>query len=299
MTGISRLRVAAAEKRALAYWAQNYSKQTKATMRSQMVSNNLESVMASLPVIAPLVLFASVTLLQSEPMSIAMFLAFNVAFMEIIMAAMTMSGTISTALDVVPLFERAQEILKTRPEYDRGKRDPGELTGDIEINHVSFRYSPDSALVLDDVSLHIKAGEFVAFVGPSGAGKSTILRLLLNFETADTGAIYYDQEDLSRLDTLAVRQQIGVVLQDSRLTPGDILSNIIGSAPLTQEDAWGAARLAGLDQDIKQMPMGMCTYLSDGESTLSGRSSAECLFAHESRPVKQWHISKVCFFTST
>jgi len=270
VTGISRLRVAAAEKRALAYWAQNYSQQTKSQMRAQMVSNNLESVMAALPVVAPLVIFASVMLLASEKMSVAAFLAFNVAFLEIIMAAIMMSNTISTALDVVPLFERSQAILTTRPEYDRGKRDPGDLSGDIEISHVSFRYNQESALVLDDVSLHIRAGEFAAFVGPSGAGKSTILRLLLGFETPNNGSIYYDREDLAGLDTLSVRHQIGVVLQDSRLVPGDILSNIIGSAPLTQEDAWEAARLSGLDGDIKQMPMGMYTYLSDGESTLSG-----------------------------
>jgi NHLM bacteriocin system ABC transporter ATP-binding protein len=272
VTGISRLRVAAAEKRALAYWAQNYSQQTKSQMRAQMVSNNLESVMAALPVVAPLVIFASVMLLvpQDKPMTVAAFLAFNVAFLEIIMAGITMSATISTALDVVPLFERSRAILTTRPEYDRGKRDPGDLTGDIEISHVSFRYNKDSAVVLDDVSLHIRPGEFVAFVGPSGAGKSTILRLLLGFETANTGSIYYDREDLSGLDALAVRHQIGVVLQDSKLVPGDILSNIIGSAPLTQEDAWEAARLSGLDGDIKQMPMGLYTFLSDGESTLSG-----------------------------
>ncbi|MFQ5731439.1 MAG: NHLP bacteriocin export ABC transporter permease/ATPase subunit [Planctomycetaceae bacterium] len=278
-TGISRLRVAGAENRALAYWARHYSRQTKTSIRSQMVSNNLESFLAALPVAAPLVIFASVALFPSEKLSVAGFLAFNVAFIEIIGAAVSMSGTLSAVIDVVPLFERAQPILATVPEFDRGKRDPGDLTGEIEINHASFRYDRDAPLVLDDVSLHIRPGEFVAFVGPSGAGKSTILRLLLGFETATTGSIYYDREDLAGLDQLAVRRQIGVVLQDSKPMPGDLLSNIIGSAPLTQDDAWEAARLSGLDKDIEQMPMGMYTFLSDGESTLSGGQRQRLLIA--------------------
>jgi len=279
VSGISRLRVAGAENRALAYWAKNYSLQTKSSIKSQMVSNNLESFMAALPIVAPLVIFASFALAPSGNLTVATFLAFNVAYMEIIMAAITMSSTISTALDVVPLFERATPILKTKPEYDRNKRDPGDLTGEIEMNHVSFRYHADSALVLEDVSLHINPGEFVAFVGPSGAGKSTVLRLLLGFEAPTTGSIYYDREDLAGLDALAVRQQIGVVLQDSRLQPGDIFSNIVGSAPLTHDDAWEAARMSGLDEDIRQMPMGMYTFLSDGESTLSGGQRQRLLIA--------------------
>jgi len=278
-TGISRLRVAGAENRALAYWARNYSRQTKSSIRSQMVANHLESFMSSLPALAPLVIFTSVVLFPREDFSVATFLAFNVAFVEIVTAAMTTSGTLSSVLEVVPLFERAAPILETRPEYDRAKRDPGELTGEIEINHVSFRYARDAPLVLDDASLHIRPGEFVAFVGPSGAGKSTILRLLLGFETPNSGSIYYDREDLAGLDQLAVRRQIGVVLQDSRITPGDIFSNIVGSAPLTHDDAWEAARLSGLDEDIKQMPMGMYTFLSEGESTLSGGQKQRLLIA--------------------
>ncbi len=278
-TGISRLRVAGAEERALAFWARHYSQQTRATIQSQLVSNNLGAFIATLPIVAPLVIFASVSLYPSENLSVAMFMAFYAAFTVIIMSAISMSGTISTILTVVPLFERAKPILRARPEFDLGKRNPGDLTGEIEVSHVSFRYHENGPLILDDVSVHIRPGEYVAFVGPSGAGKSTVLRLLLGFESAEAGSIYYDREDLTSLDQLAVRRQIGVVLQDGKLIPGDIFHNITGSAQLTLEDAWEAARLSGFDEDIKQMPMGMYTFLSDGESTLSGGQRQRLMIA--------------------
>jgi ABC-type bacteriocin/lantibiotic exporter with double-glycine peptidase domain len=133
--------------------------------------------------------------------------------------------------------------------------------------------------VLDDVSMDIRPGEFVAFVGPSGAGKSTILRLLLGFEAPEKGSIYFDHVDFAQLDRQAVRRQIGVVFQNSRLTSGDIFRNIVGSAPLTLDDAWEAARLSGLDDDINSMPMGMHTVISEGESTLSGGQRQRLLIA--------------------
>ncbi|MFV2065572.1 MAG: NHLP bacteriocin export ABC transporter permease/ATPase subunit, partial [Pirellulales bacterium] len=278
-TGISRLRVAGAEERALAYWARHYSQQTRATIRSQLVANNLGAFIATLPILAPLAIFASISLFPSKTLSVPLFMAFYAAFTVIIMSAITMSRTISSLLDVIPLFERAKPILEATPEFDRGKRNPGQLSGEIEVSHVSFRYHEDGPLILDDVSLQIRPGEYVAFVGPSGAGKSTVLRLLLGFETPIAGSIYYDREDLANVDQLAVRRQIGVVLQDGKLMPGDILSNITGSAPLTLEDAWEAARLSGLDEDIQQMPMGMYTFLSDGESTLSGGQRQRLMIA--------------------
>ena len=165
------------------------------------------------------------------------------------------------------------------PEFHEAQRHPGELSGDIEISHASFRYQADGPLVLDDASIHARPGEFLALVGPSGAGKSTIFRLLLGFESLATGSIYFDREDLAGLDHQAVRRQIGVVLQNSRLTPGDILTNITGSSKFTVEDAWEAARLSGFDKEIEQMPMGMYTVVTEGESTLSGGQRQRLMIA--------------------
>jgi ABC-type bacteriocin/lantibiotic exporter with double-glycine peptidase domain len=153
------------------------------------------------------------------------------------------------------------------------------VSGEIELSHVSFRYQTDGPLILDNVSLHIRPGEFVAVVGPSGAGKSTLIRLLLGFETPTDGAIYYDREDLARLDCQAVRRQIGVVLQDGKLMPGDLFSNIVGSYLLTLDDAWEAAWLSGLSDDIRDMPMGMQTVISEGGSTLSGGQRQRLMIA--------------------
>jgi ATP-binding cassette subfamily C protein len=169
--------------------------------------------------------------------------------------------------------------LQALPEDTHSRTEPGHLSGDIEINHVSFRYQPDSPLILDDLSLHIKPGEFVAFVGPSGTGKSTLFRLLLGFEQPETGSIYYDGKDLAGLDAQAVRRQIGAVLQNGQLMPGDIFTNIVGSAPLTLDDAWEAARMAGLEQDINLMPMGLHTVIGEGATTFSGGQRQRLMIA--------------------
>jgi NHLM bacteriocin system ABC transporter ATP-binding protein len=286
ITGISRLRVAGAEDRALAVWAKDFSLQRKLAFRVRSVANSLAAFNAAVPIVSTMVLFATVSLLPRDSLSLGTFLAFNVAFTQIIFSALTMSTAIGFAVQMVPLYERTKPILQTLPEVDVSKTTPGDLSGDIEISHVSFRYQADGPLVLDDVSLHIRPGEFVAFVGPSGAGKSTIIRLLLGFETPTAGSLYYDHEDLASLDLQAVRRQIGVVLQDSKLMSGDLFSNIIGSSLLTQEDAWEAARMSGLDQDIMQMPMGMHTVIGEGGSTLSGGQRQRLMIARAvvSRP---------------
>ncbi len=279
LTGISRLRVAGAENRTLAYWAKHYGEQTATAVRGQMVSNNLATFMSAIPIFSTLMIFGIVALYPPGSLSLSTFIAFSAAFGSVMASAVAMSSTVSTVLDVVPLYERSRPILDAMPEFHQAKRDPGELTGNIEIGQVSFRYTPDGPLVLDDVSVDIHPGEFVAFVGPSGAGKSTIFRLLLGFDVPETGSIYFDREDVSQLDRQAVRRQIGTVLQNGRLTSGDIFRNIVGSSTLTLEDAWEAARLSGLDADIKAMPMGMHTVLSDGESTLSGGQRQRLMIA--------------------
>jgi ATP-binding cassette subfamily C protein len=279
LTGISRLRVAGAENRALAYWAGHYSRQVRLAYQSQMVANNLATFLSSVPVLSTMALFVTVAWFPSGNLSLAAFLAFSAAFAQVMGAAVSVGSTISSILDVVPLYERSKPILESLPESFAAKGDPGLLSGRIEISHVSFRYQADGPLVLDDVSMEIRPGQFVAFVGPSGAGKSTILRLLLGFETPEQGSIHFDDEDFAQLDRQAVRRQIGVVFQNSRLVAGDIFRNIIGSAPLTLDDAWEAARLSGLDEDINKMPMGMHTVISEGESTLSGGQRQRLLIA--------------------
>jgi len=207
------------------------------------------------------------------------FLAFYAAFGQFLGAVLGLSSVAITLLQVVPLYERAKPILTTLPEVATGKVDPGELRGHIELAHVAFRYTADTPLVLRDLSLTIRPGELVAIVGPSGSGKSTMLRLLLGFESPESGSVYLDGKNLAGLDMEAVRRQMGVVLQHGKLMIGDIFNNIVGSAPLTLDDAWKAARMAGFDQDIKAMPMGMHTIVSEGGAGLSGGQRQRLMIA--------------------
>jgi ABC-type multidrug transport system ATPase subunit len=165
------------------------------------------------------------------------------------------------------------------PEVGAEAVAPGRLRGGIEVTGLNFRYLEGSPLVLEDVSFQADPGRFLALGGPSGSGKSTIMRLLLGFESPDSGSIHYDDHDLATLDLEAVRRQLGVVLQSSRVFPGSVLQNIVGTSALTLDDAWEAAVLAGLDEDIRAMPMGMQTFTVEGGSTLSGGQRQRLLIA--------------------
>jgi ABC-type bacteriocin/lantibiotic exporter with double-glycine peptidase domain len=130
------------------------------------------------------------------------------------------------------------------------------------------------------VSFQVRPGEFVAIVGASGSGKSTIMRLLMGFETPGAGAVLFDGRELATLDLREVRRQLGAVLQNAELMPGDLYSNIVGFAPdLTMDDAWRAARLAGIDHDIAQLPMQMHTLVGEGGGSLSGGQRQRLLIA--------------------
>ncbi|MCL4107291.1 UNVERIFIED_CONTAM: hypothetical protein GTU68_017175 [Idotea baltica] len=198
-----------------------------------------------------------------------------------VMTAMTSLGMISLQLlEIVPIFERVRPILEEKPEVSDDRRHPGSLTGEIELFHLNFRYTEDGPLIIRNVDLKIRRGEFVAFVGPSGSGKSTLLRLLLGFEVPESGYLYYDGQDLSTLDLREVRKQMGVVLQTSQLLPTTIYQNIVGaSTTLNPADAMFAAKASGLDQDIEQMPMGMYTVVSEGGAGFSGGQKQRLMIA--------------------
>ncbi len=277
--GIAKLRVAGAEARAYARWAERFAEQRRRTLAAQRVFNVQAAINATYGVVASLAIFAVVGLSLEESLPIGEFLAFNAAFGQFLGASLSMVSVISGVLLMVPVYERLQPILETVPESDESKAEPGELSGEIEFSHVSFRYQADGPLILDDVSFRAGPGEFIALVGPSGAGKSTCLRLILGFEKPSSGSIYFDGQDLASLAVQSVRRQIGVVLQHGRPLSGSLFSNIIGSSNLGIEDAWEAARMAGLEEDIRAMPMGMHTIVSEGAETFSGGQKQRLLIA--------------------
>ncbi len=280
LTGISKLRVAAAEMLAFSAWSKEYALQKKLTYQARKAGNRLVVFNAVFPILASAVLFfAIVKLSAAGTLSPGSFLAFYTAFTTFLAAMLVMTVSLVPALNIIPLFERVRPILETLPEVNASKFDPGPLSGALELSHVSFRYGPSSPLVLKNVSMQIRPGEFIAIVGPSGSGKSSLMRLLLGFDHPETGAIHLDGQDLAEMDIAAVRRQFGIVLQTSKLMPGHILSNIIGTLPLTEDDAWEAARMAGLEEDIKNLPMGMHTVISGGGGAFSGGQRQRLMIA--------------------
>jgi ATP-binding cassette subfamily C protein len=212
-------------------------------------------------------------------MSTGQFVAFNATLTAILWSLLQLSTSSLDLMMILPVAERLKPIIETVPEVDSAKAHPGTLSGQIEVWHVTFRYLQDGPAILKDVSFRVAPREYVALVGGSGSGKSTLLRILMGFEKPESGSVFYDGQDLTSLDIREVRQQVGVVLQTSRLMPTDIFRNIVGSSNLGMDAAWEAARMSGLDRDIKQMPMGMHTVVSEGGGTFSGGQRQRLMIA--------------------
>ncbi|MDX2232477.1 MAG: NHLP bacteriocin export ABC transporter permease/ATPase subunit [Leptolyngbyaceae cyanobacterium bins.349] len=282
INGVTKFRVAGAESRAFAYWGQQYKQQLQLMLSTQGIEDHLTVVNSLLAAITPAALFITASYLISTStngLSLPTFLAFNAAFGIFISGATSLSTVVVDLLEVQPIWQRVQPILQAVPEVDSSKANPGRLSGRIAVDHVVFRYRPDGALNLDDVSIHAEPGEFIALVGPSGSGKSTLLRLLLGFDVPESGVISFDGQDLAGLDVKAVRRQLGVVLQNSRLMSASIFENIAGSALISMDEAWEAARMSGLAADVEAMPMGMHTVVSEGGTNLSGGQRQRLLIA--------------------
>jgi NHLM bacteriocin system ABC transporter ATP-binding protein len=272
LQGIAKFRVSGTEPTAFARWAADYTWQKKTLVSAAKVSMAMGIFDSIFPAATSIVLYlTAANMIKSDPhFTVGHFLAFNAAFGQFLGATLGFSSAVLSVIGIIPTFERAKPILNELPELKPELLDPGTLNGNIELAHVSFRYKEDGPEILKDVSFTIKSGQYVAFVGESGCGKSTIMRLMLGFEKPESGSIFYDGRDLAELDMQGVRKQIGVVLQSGALMAADIHTNIVGASNLSIDVAWDAAKRVGLDDDIRAMPMGMHTVISEAGGGLSG-----------------------------
>jgi len=288
ISGVARLRTMGAETRAFAHWSRHFRERLELSLSAERIEDNLAIVLSVLVVANPVILFAiAATQWQSATLptglTIGRFLAFNSAYGIFFGGVSSLAGIIVSLISIPILWERAMPILQSPLECDRHRTDPLQLHGKIRLDRVSFRYDDHQPWVLQNISFDIPAGSFVAIVGMSGSGKSTLVRLLLGFEEPDNGTIYYDDFDLAQLDLRAVRRQLGVVLQDNYLEGASIFDNIAAGIDLSLTEAWNAAELAGLADEIRAMPMGMSTIVAEGGKNLSGGQRQRLLIARALR----------------
>jgi NHLM bacteriocin system ABC transporter ATP-binding protein len=281
-TGVQKIKLAGAERRAFTKWAALYSQSAELRYEHPLSLHLLPILSSAASLLGTVAIYFYAV---STHLDVAGYMAFNVSYGMVSGAFLSLSGIAVTVAGIKPILDMVEPILEAVPEVSEGKRVLTRLSGGIEVSNISFRYSEDMPLVLNNISLKIKPGQYVAVVGATGCGKSTLLRLLLGFETPQKGAVYYDGKDLAYIDLRSLRRNIGVVMQTGKLFQGDVFSNITISAPwLSQAEAWEAAELAGIAEDIRNMPMGMHTVISEGSGGISGGQRQRLMIARAIAP---------------
>jgi len=266
--GMQKIKLSGAEKRAFVRWSASYVKHAESMYAVPMwykVSKSLVPVVGVAGNV-PIYLVAG-----ASGMPVATFMAFSTCFGQLLSALTAINQSVGSSTQIFSALLLLEPMLSRVPETSESKRPVSMLSGGIEVSRLAFRYEEDMPYVLDNVSLKIRPGEYVAIVGKTGCGKSTLMRLLLGFERAERGAIYYDGNEISAVDIESLRRHIGTVMQGAQLVRGSIRTNItIGTPQATLEDAWNAAELAGIAEDIRAMPMGMETLIGEGSGGISG-----------------------------
>ena len=282
ISGIQKIKLAGAEKRSFAKWLNLYAEGAELTYNTPMFLRANAAISTGISLFSTIILYY---LAVKSGLNPSTYFAFTAAYGSLMGAFSTLAGTAMSAAQIQPIFEMAEPFLKTVPETQENKEIVTNINGGLELSHVSFRYDDDSPYILNDLSLKIKPGEYVAIVGRTGCGKSTLMRLLLGFEKPEKGAVYYDGKDIESLELGSLRRKIGTVMQQSGLFQGDIYSNIVLTAPnLSIDEAWDAAEKAGIADDIRAMPMGMYTLVSEGGGGISGGQKQRLMIARAIAP---------------
>ena len=282
ITGVQKIKLAGAEKRVFSKWMNLYAESAKLTYNPPMFLKINGVINLAISLLSTIVLYRAAA---DSGVNAPSYLAFNAAYGSLMGAFMSLAGLALKAATIKPILEMAEPLLNEEPEVSDDREIVTSIAGGIEMNNVYFRYSENMPYIVNDMSLKINPGEYIAIVGRTGCGKSTLMRLLLGFEKPERGAIYYDHKDMKTLDLCSLRRKIGVVTQNSGLFQGDLCSNILISAPdLTVKDAWEAAEKAGLADDIRAMPMGLQTMVSEGGGGFSGGQRQRIMIARAIAP---------------
>lgn len=282
INGIQKVKLTGAEKRAFSRWGELYAQEAKLQYNPPLFLKLNSVITAAISLIGTIVFYFVAIQTGVSPED---YIAFESAYAMVAAAFMAVADIATTIADIKPTMDMVKPVLDAVPETGEGKQFIDSISGGIELNNVSFRYTKDTPNIIDDMSLTIRAGQYIAIVGKTGCGKSTLMRLMLGFETPQTGSIYYDGHDLKAIDARSIRRKIGTVMQDGKMFSGDVYSNIVISAPwLTLDDAWEAAEMAGMADDIRLMPMGMNTLISEGSGGISGGQRQRLMIARAIAP---------------
>ena len=278
IAGVERLRTTCSEEVALVQWLQRYRPERRAMYLAALAGGWLRVMGVSVPFAAAALLWWRFSHAPgTEEVRVASFMAFNAAFGAALAGITALGYAIGDFSEAAPLLGRLRPILECAPEATDRAEPAGPLSGAIALQSVRFAYPGSPGEVLRGVSFEVVPGDFVAVVGASGSGKSTLVQLLLGLRKPTAGKVLFDGQDLSKLEPVSVRRQIGVVGQHSKVLPGSIMENIVGSSLIGPEAAWAAADAAGLGDDIRAMPMQMHTFVN--EQTLSGGQLQKLLIA--------------------
>jgi ATP-binding cassette subfamily C protein len=279
IAGIAKIRNAWAEDRALYRYIEKLVDSQRINTVKERITIGVNALIETAKILFPLA-FYFVMIRKSLDLSIGEFTAYTSAFSAFSAAILTLVQNLMVVNQIQPLYEDAKPILETVPEISEDAELPGDVLGEIELANVTFAYDTDRPPVIRDLDLHILPGEYVGIVGSSGCGKSTLLKLLLGFEKPQIGRIYYDGRDIDELDKRELRKKFGVVLQDGGLITGSITDNIRIAAPnIKIRRVEETVREVGLEEDIKQMPMGLHTVIAEGAATISGGQRQRILIA--------------------
>lgn len=282
ISGVQKIKLAGAEKRAFTGWMKLYTQVAELRYNPPLLIKINSVISMAIGLFSNIILYYLAIKTGVDQSS---FFAFSASYGMLMGAFSSLTGIALSAAQIKPILEMAEPFLEAEPELADHKEIVTGISGNVSMENVSFRYSEDTPYVLENLSLKIKSGEYVAVVGKTGCGKSTLIRLLLGFEKPEKGAVYYDNRNLNSLDLPSLRKKIGTVMQDAGLFQGDIYSNIVISAPsLPVEAAWEAAETAGIADDIRDLPMGMSTFITEGQGGISGGQKQRIMIARAIAP---------------